>query len=597
MVLGFKHLGGRLCQLLFRDSNDALRAASSFLVAIAVVATALQIMLVAWKIPVQLFRGLAWALAGLGLVEIWSICRAGIFPSWKRVPGFLSELRFIERATACLLLSVCACLALLALSPPTDADSLDYHLGVPLEFLRRGTAYPRYDWFHARLIGSGEVLNMLGLAGGTDILNATLSVAALFALLMAVISRLETGRDRIFALGSLISCPFLLFLVPNQKPFLLPVAANTLALLLLSERFRSLDGRSIMLAFGCCFFAMSCKYSFLLSGSVVLFFGMVAAYISRRAVVAITLALVFYLTMVFPMELQKFLFYGDPISPMLEVFKEHGDAGLTRFAQYVRYYSMSTLSFPLGIILPDTVGRLSSVLGLGVLSCCVVLFNARRSIIMVTAAFAAITVSYCAGARSAGYYLEPCMWFCIAAASAPWSKRKSVMHWLLVGQAAVMLLFSGFGVAKLFPGAVTPALREHVMNENAHQYAMMRWLDRMLPEHAVVLSTLRSHALMPRPFAAKDIVTWTDWTSQREREKSLSILKSHKLDTLVAEPAAAGELADRIEARCRETVAMSESLPLGTRNPWNRRDSTKLAVYGTCFAGISPRYTDYVVNR
>ena len=37
-------------------------------------------------------------------------------------------------------------LLLAALGPATDADSLDYHLGVPLDWLRNGGAYARPDW-------------------------------------------------------------------------------------------------------------------------------------------------------------------------------------------------------------------------------------------------------------------------------------------------------------------------------------------------------------------------------------------------------------------------------------------------------------------
>jgi hypothetical protein len=83
------------------------------------------------------------------------------------------------------------------------------------------------------------------------------------------------------------------------------------------------------------------------------------------------LAPLLYLVIIFPTELQKLLFYGDPISPMLEGFEQHGDGALMRFAQYLREYSMSTLPFPAGIIVPDSPGRLSSVLGLGVLACVV----------------------------------------------------------------------------------------------------------------------------------------------------------------------------------------------------------------------------------
>ncbi len=266
IVLGCKYLGDHLCRLLFRGSREPLNTATSFVLVVALVASALQLVLVTWRMPVWPLRGVAWSLAALGLLELWLMCRARNLSPWRRFSSFLYEQPILDRAAVLLLLGTSVCLVLLALSPPTDADSLDYHLGVPLDFLRRGGIYPRYDWFHARLIGSGEALNMLGLAGGTDILGATLSAAGLFALVSTVISGLRASRDRIFIVSCLISCPFLLFLLPNQKPFLLPAVANTLALLMIWERFRTLDTRSLFLAFGCCVFAMSCKYSFLLSG-------------------------------------------------------------------------------------------------------------------------------------------------------------------------------------------------------------------------------------------------------------------------------------------------------------------------------------------
>jgi hypothetical protein len=297
------------------------------------------------------------------------------------------------------------------------------------------------------------------------------------------------------------------------------------------------------------------------------------------------MALLFYLVMIFPMEMQKFLFYGDPISPMLEGFRHHGDAALMRFAQFIRYYTMSTLPFPLGIIVPYSPGSISSVLGLGVLACIVALFHVRHSLILIIAAFAAVTINYLVGARSAGYYLEPYVWLCIAAASAPWSTYKKIVYRLLMAQVAAMLLFAGFGAVKLFPGSLTAGLRDHVMRENAHQYAAMRWVDDVLPRDAVVLSTLRSHALMPRPFVAKDIVTWTDWASPDEAEKTASILKARKFDTVVSEPFIAKALTGKIGVQCSALPARSKKFSTATRNPWNRADEINLAVYGMCFAG------------
>ena len=51
----------------------------------------------------------------------------------------------------------------LSLSPPTDIDSIDYHLGAPLIVFENKTFFPRFDWIHFRLTGLGENLNIIGI--------------------------------------------------------------------------------------------------------------------------------------------------------------------------------------------------------------------------------------------------------------------------------------------------------------------------------------------------------------------------------------------------------------------------------------------------
>ena len=52
---------------------------------------------------------------------------------------------------------------LLSLAPPTDIDSIDYHLGAPLNWYNNFGYYQRYDWLHYRIAGLGENLNLIGI--------------------------------------------------------------------------------------------------------------------------------------------------------------------------------------------------------------------------------------------------------------------------------------------------------------------------------------------------------------------------------------------------------------------------------------------------
>src|SRR5205814_5402997 len=105
----------------------------------------------------------------------------------------------LERAAVVIAAVSIVGLGLAALGPPTDADSLDYHLGLALEWLRHGGAYPRPDWYAGRLAGISESLNMLGLTAGTDSPGAGLQWGGLIAAAIALRSCAATPRDRLLA--------------------------------------------------------------------------------------------------------------------------------------------------------------------------------------------------------------------------------------------------------------------------------------------------------------------------------------------------------------------------------------------------------------
>src|SRR4030067_1938548 len=70
---------------------------------------------------------------------------------------------------------------LLCITPVSDADSIAYHLAVPLQILRNQTNHAIGEfWLHGRLIGSGEYLNMLGLAMGSDCFGSLTQWVTLF---------------------------------------------------------------------------------------------------------------------------------------------------------------------------------------------------------------------------------------------------------------------------------------------------------------------------------------------------------------------------------------------------------------------------------
>ena len=105
---------------------------------------------------------------------------------------------------------------ILSLSPPTDADSLDYHIGAPLEILRNNRLIFRDDWYHLYLMGYGEMINLLGLITGSKNFGQIINFISLINFFY-VINLLNTKNKRNIYFF-LFSLPLIIWFITSSKP-------------------------------------------------------------------------------------------------------------------------------------------------------------------------------------------------------------------------------------------------------------------------------------------------------------------------------------------------------------------------------------------
>lgn len=567
MCFGIKLLGKRLVGILRNSSPDTLESSAGFILAAGVVAIIAHIMAFLGFAYLWPLRIMAWGLSLFGIIEIYRLKQVFLPAFLQNVQKLFLEQSLWGKAGVILVGITGAGLCLAALGPPTDADSLDYHLGIPLDILRHHQDYPRLDWLDARLVGLGEYLNMFGLAGGTDILGATMQLSGLVVVLFSITSLAKSDSDRILAAMIVIGCPLLLFLIPNQKPQMLPVAGTTIALILIVNRFKSMDMVTIVLAFGSTFFSMSCKYSFVLSGTIVLLTGLIAAYQSKRFWTAIMVALACLLIFLVPLYLQKYLYYGDPLTPLLERFFAHGQPAVIHLAERLKNCTDSSFPFPLSLILPDSFGTITTILGVGSLLVVAAPGIQGASRVFMACALLSGSLTYFLGQVTSRFYLEPYLWITIAFTVGSGWKFKPVIFRIMLVQLAGMALMASFGAARLFPGAISDPLRHQVMLKSSYQYAEAKWLNTILPENSVILTDLRSKALIPRPFISSEIVNY--YLSGKVADNSLqlvSFLKQKGVNTWVTTLQAPNAF---IETLFPVPVGDAKVFQQATRNPWN----------------------------
>lgn len=186
-------------------------------------------------------RSVAFACVGLGLLHTVRVIRGFVSMRQGSLYLFISAIPSQLHGWNSLILLLLAGMGLVALGPVTNADSLDYHIGVPIALLNEGGMPFAPEWFHSRLAGNGEVLNALGLAVGAEQFGALLQFAGLMGI-VGLLLRAESNYEHqgettaaklrpMIALAAL-SAPVLLLLVSSPKPQLLPIAMTTLALAL-----------------------------------------------------------------------------------------------------------------------------------------------------------------------------------------------------------------------------------------------------------------------------------------------------------------------------------------------------------------------------
>jgi hypothetical protein len=586
MTCGVAFLGWLLAQRLRRGRPTPLDVAGGFVVAATGVAVLVHALALAQLSTRTVLRPLGWALAAAGA---WAIAKHG-----RRV--LVTAATFAsarvgsrgERLGALIGGVTTVGLALAALGPVTDIDSLHYHLCVPLDWLRHGGAYARPDWFHSRLVGLAESLNLLGLGAGTDSFGAALQFGGYIAASIAVAALAKTRANQIVGWLVVASCPVVAFLVPNQKPQMLPSAGTVIALVLTVQRFDDFSLEDAFVAFVCAAFALSSKISFLLSAGFLVLLGLAAARRSGRLVPAVGVAVAALVVVWLPLLGRSYAFFGDPISPFLERFKPEPDPVVVGFSRYLRDMAgertlVNLLLLPVAILGTVHATAITSVLGLGSLAFIPALATRGRHRMLLWAALAATLACLLLGQLTARFYLDPYLWAGAALAAASEGRLKRLVVGGIYVQGALAALIALYGAASLFPGALTAGRREAVLTRLAAGYPESKWLDRVLPADAVIVAAGgRYHLFSPRPFVVADPVDIHATPSDGEKQLT-SLVRDHHLTHLVYDGGDLGTTFERFTHRCRRSLTPPTLFPIAGRNPLNHSQyASQIFAFGDC---------------
>jgi len=486
--------------------------------------------------PLKLMQSVAIFIMGGGILHLISEARL-VHGRAEKLSDYLLLLRAQSYSRKLLLLLLLG-MGMLALGPVTNADALDYHMGVAIAVLNHGGMPVVPEWFIGRLAGNGEVLNAMALSLGAEQFGALLQFVSLIGIVGIILYVNQDGRDYsnkferatldLIALAA-FSAPVLLFLVTSPKPQMWPIAMTTFAFTLVVHRpSQNISTYNAVLRFALiCALVMTAsqaKFNFLLGGAIVGLLSTQLIFKEKIIWKSIAIGIFISILIILPPVLWKALaFDAGYMETLINPLPGHlpGTDAFLNLAKGAFDFT-TPLPFPISMFIPASLGAFTTLLGIGPL----VFIGMRldRNLILWSGAISAIVVvlvNALYAPPSSRMYLEPYFWL-MAILSFQKNKnlhiKNNLISKIVFTQAVAVTVVVWIGAITVFPGALTDKWRTDVMMRMANGYEVMQWADTVLPKDSVVLNGHRSMALIPRDAVAFE---WSNFVDLQKYESTI----------------------------------------------------------------------------
>lgn len=466
---------------------------------------------------------------------------------------------------------------LISLSPPSDADSLDYHLGFPIAMLNEGIYNIDKSHLCYHLFGFGEIFNLIGINSGA-IQFSTLIQFILFIQLLWAISKLSLNSEFITGFFVVVLCvPVFIFFISGHKHQLTGIVALSASFYYLlsgkiSGKFRTDFPFYIAIAL-----SLGIKYSFIFG--VVSLLPLLIVQVYRQKVMlktTFTFFLVVFISLL-PLMGYKIFQFGDPFSPLLEGLKLHPEPHILKFNDYLKSAVDVSFQFPLNLLLPRNFGSISTIIGVPVLVAFIGWYSIRTNLAAFLSVSIFILLVSLFGQQSSRFFIEAYIWLIIAFAQ---NCPRNIWFSRIISLCKVQLLFVSIIVSasafRLFPGSLTNEKRRQVLAENALGYAESEWINETLPSNSVILTLVRSRSLLSRKSVPNEFIFLTDLSNLNdEKYFEEKVLRTYMPDCIVF-PVDSSSLF--VKKYAMGLPIMTKQFKLATRNPFNSY-SYNLGIY------------------
>lgn len=407
---------------------------------------------------------------------------------------------------------------LLSLSPVTDADSLDYHVGYGLNIINNGSFSPRYDWFHYMLSGHGEFFNLYSLLiGSPNFIHLIQFSSILVAISCYDYVKKKYNSSFNFFLF-LYSTPLLLWFLTANKSQLFCSILFLLCFVLLLDLIKKFDKKIVFLILLFSSYAVVNKFSFIIPS---FFLSLIILYFSfkqGKLFVFFSSCIIIFTIIILPLITKNLIFYLDPFPPIFENFKADPDPSILGFkvsvstdnAGFPKLSGYEFIFLPILLIFNTKISLFTGLLGFGFLF---ILFaysfdykkiENKLLIFFIISCF--VTFAFINNFQPR-YYLE-IYWMIGLLIILNYEKlNKNLMKiftTILSLEAVVVMIAAIIGICVLSIGSLNPALYKKTMINTAYNYEEIEWIYNFAESDDKILSeNIRSNSLFKSPWLSR----------------------------------------------------------------------------------------------
>jgi hypothetical protein len=383
---------------------------------------------------------------------------------------------------------------LLALSPTTSADSLDYHTNVAIYILNNGTFPTEHFWFHSRQAGYGEILISLGLSIGAEQFGSLVQFSGLL-IIFGILKKNINYENKFFfiSLLMLLSSPILVFLISSNKPQMMGSGLIALCFVITFFRFGQRENNAIIyfsIINIILIFSVYIKYSFSVSAFIIWFFFVLEILKNKfNKLKFLFIQIVIFCVFALPYILWKIYFFN---SNFLEA--SFLSLPINLYGYKALWVSVSSCgydcSFPWWIFFPKNISQVTQTLGLSSVVILFVLLSKKITCNIKIAIIFYFFIFLSFGQHNARFFLDPFIWSIIAYSIKinEFKKFKIFSLSAIYSQSIITTLLVCYGILTLSYGSLSENWRRKVLEKSAYNYYHVEWINQHIPSNSILLT-------------------------------------------------------------------------------------------------------------